>query len=334
MADATDTTKSHNQHDAFFKESFAILEYAAAFLRERLPRRITRRFKKNALPELIDSNFVGADGRQSRGDMLYRVWLESGGCVYVLIEHKSQPDGKTLRQLDRYLHGVWERYAETDADEGQTLPTVIPLVVYHGEQPWNVPESYADILGTNEIVDKRYSFNFRYRLINLGDIAHRNLSRVNRELWAVLAVLRGHGRRAEGMENLVDIVAALPDNNQKLTNLALRYLGQVWCVSQARINAVVIEAKPGDIGEKIMRTFVDELEDKGEARGIIKGIVVGKAEGKAETLKRQLGQKFDALPQAVEKQIEQASQEQIESWLDKILAAKSLEDMFPGHSMH
>ncbi len=315
--DNTDAAKLHNQHDAFFKESFAILEYAATFLRERLPRRITRRFKRDVLPELIDSNFVSADGRQSRGDMLYRVWLESGRCIYVLIEHKSQPDGKTLGQLLRYQQGIWKRYAETDADGKQLLPTVISLVVYHGEQSWNVPESYAEILSANEIVDKNYGLNFRYRLVNLTSIPHRKLSK-NRELQAMLGILRGHGRRAEGMGNLIDIVAALPHNNEELTNSALRYLGKVWCVSQARINAVVIETKPDDIGEKIMRTFVDDLID----------------EGKIELIRRQMNQKFGSLSQDVERQIDQASPEEIGQWADKILTAQSLEDMFPGHSRH
>ncbi|MGI9251809.1 MAG: Rpn family recombination-promoting nuclease/putative transposase [Pseudohongiellaceae bacterium] len=320
MADAaaniTDTAKSHNQHDAFFKESFAILEYAAAFLRERLPRRITRRFKKDVLPELIDSNFVDADGRQSRGDMLYRVWLASGRCIYVLIEHKSHPDAKVLEQLDRYLHGIWKRYAETDANEKQTLPTVIPLVLYHGKQPWSVPKSYAEILSANEIVDKPYGLNFHYRLVDLTKIAHRKLSK-NRELRAVLAVLRGYGRRAEGKKNLVDILRTLPHNNQELKNSAFRYLIQVWKLDHNTIDTAARKANP-ETGGKDMRTFIDDLEDKANAK----------------LIRRQMNQKFGSLSQDVEKQIEQASSEEIGQWADKILTARSLEDMFPGSARH
>ncbi|MGI9250231.1 MAG: DUF4351 domain-containing protein [Pseudohongiellaceae bacterium] len=56
----------------------------------------------------------------------------------------------------------------------------------------------------------------------------------------------------------------------------------------------------------------------------------GRAKGKAEAFDRLMKRKFGSLSQGVEKQIEQASPEQIESWLDKILTAQSPEDIFPA----
>ncbi|MGI9249575.1 MAG: Rpn family recombination-promoting nuclease/putative transposase [Pseudohongiellaceae bacterium] len=315
------TTKSHNPHDAFCKRAFATLEYVATFLYERLPREITEQFREDVLPELVDSNFVGLGGRQSRGDMLYRVLLKSGHYIYILIEHKSQPDAKVLEQLLGYQQGIWERYGEKGARGKRTLPNVIPLVIYHGRLAWKVPQSYKDMVNADGIVEQPYGLNFRYHLVNLTDIPHDELSD-HLELSAVLAVLRGYGRREEGEKNLVDILRALPDNDdgRNLKALAVWYLNEGWELDEDTLNDALSKANP-KTGGKDMRFTTALVEE-------------GIAEGETKTFKRLMGQKFGALPQAVEKQIEQASQEQVESWLDKILTAQSLEDMFPGHSMH
>ncbi|MGI9250942.1 MAG: Rpn family recombination-promoting nuclease/putative transposase [Pseudohongiellaceae bacterium] len=309
-----DITKSHNPHDAFCKGSFAIPEYVDTFLYERLPREITNQFREGTLPELVDSNFVGLGGRQSRGDILYRVLLKSGHYIYILIEHKSQPDAKVLEQLLRYQQGIWERYAEKDAKGKRVLPYVIPLVIYHGKEPWDVAESYGEMVGADEIVDKPYGLNFRYHLVNLTDIPHDELSN-HQEFQAVLAVLRGYGRREEGIENLVDILRALPDNNQHLKDLAFWYLNQGWGLSYDALHTVVLKAN-SETGERDMISYSERMINK----------------GKAETFERLLGRKFGPLSQAVEKQIDQASPEEISKWIDELLTAQSLEDMFPGHS--
>ncbi len=64
--------------------------------------------------------------------------------------------------------------------------------------------------------------------------------------------------------------------------------------------------------------------EKGEARGIEKGI----EKGEALLLQRLLVRRFGALPNDVVAQISAASQEQLESWSDRILDATCLNDIF------
>ena len=54
----------------------------------------------------------------------------------------------------------------------------------------------------------------------------------------------------------------------------------------------------------------------------------GIRKGEATILKRQLTARFDGLPGWVEERLAQASREQLESWADRVLDAKQLEDVF------
>ncbi len=54
----------------------------------------------------------------------------------------------------------------------------------------------------------------------------------------------------------------------------------------------------------------------------------GMRKGEATMLKRLLTRRFDGLPGWVEERLAQASREQLESWADRVLDAKRLEDVF------
>lgn len=65
-----------------------------------------------------------------------------------------------------------------------------------------------------------------------------------------------------------------------------------------------------------------------ERRGIEKGIEQGFMQGEATVLKRQLSRRFAALPAWVEERLDGAQRDELESWADRVLEAKTLEDVF------
>ena len=82
-------------------------------------------------------------------------------------------------------------------------------------------------------------------------------------------------------------------------------------------------------------TWEDALADRearGEARGVQlgleQGIEQGIHRGEAAVLKRQLKRRYGDLPEWVEERLAQASREELESWADRVLDAKRLEDVF------
>ena len=81
-----------------------------------------------------------------------------------------------------------------------------------------------------------------------------------------------------------------------------------------------------------MATIAQNWLAQGRAEGMEQGMAEGEAKGleqhARQTLQRQLAHKFGPLPDHFEQRIEQASQPELDHWLDQVLDATSLENVF------
>jgi hypothetical protein len=66
--------------------------------------------------------------------------------VYVLVEHKSQPDHWTPFQLLRYMLAVWSDVLRRERPEPQRLPPLLPVVLYQGTREWNAPRTFEALI--------------------------------------------------------------------------------------------------------------------------------------------------------------------------------------------
>jgi hypothetical protein len=57
---------------------------------------------------------------------------------YVLVEHKSYPDRWTMLLLLRYMVRIWDKEIAQNK-ELKTLPSIVPVVFYHGTRRWKLP---------------------------------------------------------------------------------------------------------------------------------------------------------------------------------------------------
>jgi predicted transposase YdaD len=73
-----------------------------------------------------------------------------------------------------------------------------------------------------------------------------------------------------------------------------------------------------------------ETVDRGRKEGRTEGRKEGHKEGERAALLRLLERRFGALPEAVTARVADASTNEIESWLDRVLDASSLDDVLAG----
>jgi predicted transposase/invertase (TIGR01784 family) len=73
---------------------------------------------------------------------------------------------------------------------------------------------------------------------------------------------------------------------------------------------------------------LDDGKHIGEEKGLQKGLLAGKQQGESLILQRQLTKRFGPLPADKIALIAAASSEQLEIWLDKVLDAETLTDVF------
>ena len=73
---------------------------------------------------------------------------------------------------------------------------------------------------------------------------------------------------------------------------------------------------------------------EGAAKGRAEGKAKGKVEGKADALLRLVERRFKGVPSDVEHRVRAADVSMLDEWIDRILDAKSLDDVFGTEQRH
>jgi len=285
------------------------------------------------LPVPLDGSFVDKELRGSQTDKLFRVRFRNGrpGLAYVLFEHKSRPYAGTALLIHRYKARIWETYAQGRADRLRALPPIIPVVIYHGREPWSAPLSVADMLADQDERMRALEPSFGYFLRDLGKIPVTELAE-DPAARAGLTALRyshaGDGLAEEKLAALEEMLAGLPDGTDYERQVVV-YILNVWRVPEAVLREAAARAKPGR-GEGSVGEVIQELIDQGMELGVAKGMRMGVAEGVANSLRQLLEHKFGSPPESVLRLVAEASPPQIDAWFMAALDARSLAEVFGG----
>jgi hypothetical protein len=180
----------YQPHDKFFKELMSRKESAEDFLRYYLPPEIVNKLDLSTLSISKDS-FVDKELGEHFSDILYQINLRDGqqAKVYVLIDHKSSPDGLVAFQLLRYMVRAWEyslkqqkaerkKEKEKAQCEGKkrrrhqklTLTPILPVVFYHGEREWAVSKTLDTLFGNMPQELTSFVPNYQYFLCDVTKI--------------------------------------------------------------------------------------------------------------------------------------------------------------------
>src|ERR1700712_4852372 len=119
-------------HDALFKSVFSDPVNARGALQAVLPGKLGRALDWDALA-LCPGSFVDDVLRSSHTDLLFATRWHDGSevLVYLLFEHQSTQDRGIAFRLLRYQVRIWERW-RSEHPGSETLPVVLPVVLYHG----------------------------------------------------------------------------------------------------------------------------------------------------------------------------------------------------------
>ena len=220
-----------NPHDAIFKAILSRRDAAQSFLATYLPPALTAVLDVQSA-ELEKDSFVDEELRASYSDLVYSVNLKDGRslCVYVLFEHKSEPEPLVAFHLIRYMVRLWE----DSLKQGKRIRPIIPLVVYHGSASWSPAKRFHDLL---DVPDELKPFVPDYRYI-LTDFSHMPDEEIGgNTLVRVFSVVLKYTFREDIGEKLVLITMTLRElmsweDGMSLVATFLRYLA----MSGARIS--------------------------------------------------------------------------------------------------
>lgn len=89
-----------------------------------------------------------------------------------------------------------------------------------------------------------------------------------------------------------------------------------------------------NVEEETTMRYVSSIERFAMEEGMEKGILQGVQQGQAKMLSRQLASRFGALPDWAQHKLDNATASDLDAWVDAVLSAKSMEDVFASASRH
>lgn len=261
-------------HDAVFKKIMSYPEMARDFLDIHLPIALREICDLQTL-KLESTSFIEQDLRAYYSDVVWSLKTREGqGYIYCVIEHQSNAVPHMAFRLMRYATAAMQHHLDAG---NKTLPLVIPMLFYHGQQspyPWSL--NWLDEFENPQLARQLYSEAFP--LVDITVIPDDEIAQ-HRGV-ALLELMQKHIRDRDLMglvDRLVSLLVTSTANDsqlQTLFNYLIRY-GDVSRVSE--FIREVAERSPHH-KEKLM-TIAERLRQEGHQNGLQEGIQQGLEQG-------------------------------------------------------
>jgi predicted transposase/invertase (TIGR01784 family) len=259
--------------------------------------------------------------REVRTDFVFTALLRGKQVyIYVLFEHQSERDPWMALRLLGYMTRLWEDQRK----ELGVLYPIVPIVLYHGDEPWTGAQ-FSELFDPEafELVAE-HAPDFRFIVDDLGtqdDAALR--ARALTELAAVTLVLLRDGRKTHDLLEFfgpwIDTfraVATAPDGFNAMMAV-IRYVSRVTQVSRRHVQEFARLIGPQT--ESANMTAAEEIAQEAEARGI--------EQGRRGLLLNLVTLKFGPPDADTLRVLERATPEQLSECAERILTATSIDEV-------
>ena len=165
---------------------------------------------------------------------------------------------------------VWERWRQTHKDE-RRLPLIVPLVLYHGAQPWQHEREFAELF-TDAVPQWRWVPRFEHLLV---DLAQQSAESVPGALAARLAQVAMMAAFRQAREELLESATRLMGELYRAMGFdeVTKHVEYVLATQPDEYRAVFVDALrrnvPGRGGD--VMNYVEQLIERGRREGRLEG---------------------------------------------------------------
>ena len=322
-------------HDRLFQAVFRCPRQTASWLASFLPARVRQALDLGSLAPW-PGQALGLRTRNHAADLAFTVRCRAdddgadAGTALLLVEHKSHADPDLGAQLLRYAVHLRRIAARRDGRE----PLVVAVALSHGAEP------LAPFRPTRPPALRRLQPRLRFLADDLHGVPEALLRRPGLLPLAQLAVLAlGTVRGMDGTDvldalhrwrdEIAGVYADLgPQAGADAMEAFACYLLDSTDVTQKELQMHITDPYAYTADGKLTTGY--KLRQEGRAEGRVEGRVEGQTQGLAQALLRQLGRRFGSLPAAIEARVRAATPAAVEGWLDRVLDARTLDDVFAG----
>ncbi len=281
--------------------------------------------------EKVPGSYISDDFQQREDDIVWRVkvggdWL----YLYLLIEFQSSVDKYMALRMMVYVGLLYQDLIKRgDVLADGRLPPILPIVLYNGSQRWTAATDVADLIPLVPGLVEQYKPRLSYLLIDESNYNDAELASLNNLAAAVFRF--EHADNPAAMQDLISLLIDWLDDRPDL-----RRMFSLWirATLMRKKNYAILLPQVDDLQEiKVMLS--DRLEQwalayiaEGELKGKLEGRQEGRQEGEMLALQKLLSKRFGAIPADITRLIANAPVESIERWLDRIIDAQQLADIF------
>ncbi len=322
-----------SNHDQLFHFTFRHAIHTATWIKSVLPKRVRNAIDWSTFAA-AQERIPGVRLRSHFADLVFVAKrVDSDELVWFIIEHKSGQLRYALAQTLRYV--VHLRHVLQRSRKGP-LPSVVPIIAYHGQAPL----THHQHSETTTPFD-RFAPRLPAILVDLGQQpstrAQAKVSPLVRlTIRALFAVTHCDAAQLlEAIDSWGELVQAVErSEGPPLPEVSLDAIGwylvdnsdltedQVHMALSKNLNHP--EGLKMTTGQRIRL----ESRDLGRSEGRSEGRREGRSEGQLHVLLRQLTKRFGPLPKEIAERVQSAGQPQLDTWIDRVLDAKSLADVF------
>jgi hypothetical protein len=265
----------------------------------------------------------------SQHDASYRQLFSSPHMVRCLFDGILQANtdyGPGLPGANDLDWGAAQALPTNYIGKGERYPSVLPVVLYSGVTPWNAATRLIDNIDTSLPLrhlqpDIRYIVLDEARMLRTANLPEGNL-----------ATLLFRLEHSQGVEDVRQLMQTIGKCTQDPCYDEVRRAFLDWATHVLLPRA--LDGQPTPTVHSLQE-FDDMLAENTRSwthqwkmEGRIEGRQEGRQEGEVALLQRQLVRKFGPLPEALQRRIQSATPDQLETWSLNILDAQTLEDVF------
>ncbi|MBK7002357.1 MAG: DUF4351 domain-containing protein [Rhodoferax sp.] len=272
-------------------------------------------FKNTELRQVVRDAELG----KRFADCLVRVTLKSGGerWIYIHIEVQGQREAIFPKRIFIYNYRIYDRF---------DCPVASLVILADDDPDWKPDHFEFEVFGC------RHSLTFP--VVKLTELAS-SLEELEHDANPFAIVTAAHLRtrqtkndpqgRYQAKRTLVRLLYTHGWDRQRILDLfaVLDWMMRLPDGLEQKLWQDIEQIE----GETRMR-YVTSVERLATERGMQQGMQQGIQQGECSLLARQLTRRFGALPEWVNTRLQQSPTDLLETWGERVLDAKSLEEVF------
>ena len=317
-------------HDKSYKDLYSKKEIAADLFKTLVDKKWTEYISPDNLT-LVNKSYVTSDYEETEADIVYKANIKNSEVYfYILLEFQSTVDYRMPLRLLFYMCEILREYSvnakHKKYDKNIKIPAIIPIVLYNGDQVWDVPREFRKMIYNEELFGNNI-LNFKYDVFDISndEIFTKDKLIESKNVTSAIFLL---DQKMDALEFLHRIkVIALYFNALSDTEIkAIKNWIKNTVVEELADSAIkILEADKGDVELMVARNafILDEMKEKSK----LEGRAEGSEEGKAEVLLKQLNRRFKLIPEAYAEKIANLPESKIEQIGLDIFELENINDL-------